>query len=369
MFGARPLFTLFLLVFFTRCESPILNHPTAYPAANVPNDYAQLFQLSIQNKDTLLEIYGSEKRIIGRYFWGKSKQNEGYTKIQRSQNYVCLSALFARMVHELGLGNTIKAVDNLTYIPEDIALPKTCLSLQKTGILHKEALFQLKPQITFTYLLDGSGESEWKRFQNDSHSVIFVQSHLESHPLARAEWIRAIGWILGKSQESDSIFNKIQSQYTQLKKQSENITAPKKVMLNLPFQGIWYIPNRDAYFTQLLHDAHLIPVWLQNPKEFPGNGATSISIEQAVGFLKKTDLWLNLGNAKNAKEIAEFDTRLQPWSQNTDIHYFQPDKLLEASGANAFWDLGSLHPEMILSDLIHLQNQEPRTPLIFYRKL
>ncbi len=369
MFGARFLIAFFFIVFFNRCESRRTHYPTSKEAVVIPNAYAQLFQISIQNSDSFLDIYGAEKHLIGHYFWGKSEHIDGYIKIRRSQNYVCLSALFARMLHELSLGNAIKAVDNLTYIPQDITLSKSCISLQKTGILHKEALFKLKPQITFTYLLDGSGESEWKRFQNDSHCVIFVQSHLESHPLARAEWIRALGWILGKPQESDSIFTEIQKRYTQLKSQSKKINTPKKVMLNLPFQGIWYIPNREAYFTQLLLDAHLIPVWLQNANDFRGSGATSISMEQAVGYLKETELWLNLGSAKNAKEISEFDERLKPWSVNTPIQYFQPDKLIETSGANAFWDLGALHPEMILSDLIQLQIQESQTPLIFYRKL
>lgn len=333
----------------------------------IPNKFARLFEISTTKTDTLLKIYGQYQHTIGQYFWGKSKKVENHIKINREGTYVALSAVFARMIHELELSNRISGVDNLAFIPKDISLPNHCISLQQGGILNKESLLKIQPQITFTYLLDGNGEKEWKRLQQNNHAVVFVQSHLESHPLARAEWIRAIGWILGKPKTADSLFQQIETTYNRLK--SENrVQESQTVMLNLPFEGIWHIPNDSAYFTQILRDAQFQPSWLIHTS-LKGTGASSISMEDAIGFIQKSTFWLNLGSIKNKSEIGQVDSRLNSVINKRCPFIYQNDKQLEINGANSFWDLGTVHPEIILNDLIQIQKGTSSGALYFYRKL
>lgn len=357
-----------LSVIFLGCQSPQPLEKRPTDSKIVANHHAQLFQLSTTESDTFLHIYGSRKRIISRYFWGKSKHIAAHQKIHRKRSVIALSALFARMLHELQLGDNLIGVDNLDYLPTEISRSAGCKSVQKAGILNQESLVNMKAAVVFCYLLDGTGEAEWLRLQRDSQAVVFIQSHLESHPLARAEWIRAMGWLLGRAAFSDSLFLDIETRYLNLCKQSDTLTAKPNTMLNLPFQGIWHIPNRDAYFTQLLRDAGLNPVWL-NPKSHPGTGASTLSLEQAIVHVQSAEIWLNLGAAKSKADIANYEPRLFNLVQNKKLRCYQNDRLLEANGANAFWDLGALHPERILSDLLTIRKSGPDKDLYFYRAL
>lgn len=362
------LLTVILTGLFLSCQSPKPLEIGPTDSKIVANRHAQLFQLSTIESDTFLHIYGSRKRIIARYFWGKSEHIAAHQKIYRKPSVVALSALFARMLHELELGQSLVGVDNLDYLPTEISRSAGCKSVQKTGILNQEALVNMKAAVVFCYLLDGTGESEWLRLQRDSQAVVFIQSHLESHPLARAEWIRAMGWLLGRAAYSDSLFQDIEMRYLNLCKQSDTLKDNPNTMLNLPFQGIWHIPNRDAYFTQLLRDAGLNPVWL-NPKSHPGTGASTLSLEQAIVHVQSAEIWLNLGAAKSKADIADYEPRLLNLVQNKKLRCYQNDRLLEANGANAFWDLGALHPERILSDLLTIRKSGPDKDLYFYRAL
>lgn len=355
------------IVLIGACQQ--VKNPNAGDGQNqqIPNEYAQLFRLSIQQNDTFLDIYGANHRTIGSYFWGKSENVSNRTKLIRGRSYIVLSAVFARMIQELGAVSQIVGVDNREFFPSDIQLNPKTRSLQASGILNKEALLKLKPNITFTYLLDGRGEKDWARLQQNGHSVVFIQNHLESTPLARAEWIRAVGWALGKPQVADSLFLEITRKYKALQSQVTD-ASEIPVMLNLPFEGIWHIPNRSAYFTQFLIDAKLQPAWLKNGN-FVGTGASNLPLEEAIKMIQQSKLWLNLGNIKKREEITRFDPRLERVLQLQELRYFHNDKQIEKSNANSFWDLGSVHPEMVLKDLIQIRKGYSSDSLHFYREL
>jgi ABC-type Fe3+-hydroxamate transport system substrate-binding protein len=359
-----PLF-VFLLISCQYTTPPQVESPQARP---IPNKYAELFELSLTKNDTFLTVYNPEKKAIGLYSWGKSMQTSKHLKINRGNTYVALSAVFARMISELQLGIFTQGVDNANYIPQDVVLSENCTSLQTSGILNKEALLKLKPQITFTYLLDGRGDKEWQRLSNNEHTVVFIQNHLESHPLARAEWIRAMGWILGKPHFADSLFNTIETGYLALKKQGKTHPNAQTVMLNLPFEGIWHIPNKSAYFTQLLLDANFKPSWLTEGS-FNGTGASSLPLENAINMIQESAVWLNLGAITRRNEITQYDTRLKRFLSQKDLRFFQNDKQLESKGANSYWDLGAVHPEMLLHDLIQIQQNASTEALYFYREI
>lgn len=363
--------TYFLLAafiaFMSACQPANNQDKDASISQQIPNQYAKLFRLSVHQNDTFLDVYGANQRIIGDYFWGKSENASNRIKLVRGSSYIVLSAVFARMIQELGEVSSIVGVDNSKYIPSDIHLNRNIQSLQSSGILDKEALLKLKPQITFTYLLDGRGEKDWARLQQNGHSVVFIQNHLESTPLARAEWIRVLGWVLGKPKLADSLFLEIETKYTTLKSQFTHASA-LPVMLNLPFKGIWHIPNKSAYFTQFLLDAKLQPAWL-NKGNFTGTGASNLPLEDAMKIIQQSKVWLNLGAIKKREEIAQFDPRLDRVQNLKELRYFQNDKQLETSGANAFWDLGSVHPEQILEDLIQIRMGNSSDSLHFYREL
>jgi iron complex transport system substrate-binding protein len=351
----------------TACQPSKIPFETPSKTQSVSNHYAKLYRLSYDKSDTFLHVLDENQKPVISYFWGKSSSFPDHHKIHAKGKKIVLSVLFARILKELDISSEIVGVDNLAYFPADIPVANSCISLQKSGIVDYETLLKLPARLTFAYFLQTNDFQQLNRLNSANHTVVFIQSHQEEHPLARAEWIRPMAWLLGKPKQGDSIFNLIKQHYELLTLASKKLPQPKKrVMLNLPFQGSWYVPNGRNYFTRLLFDAGLEPAWEFSPQQ-SSKESILISLEQAVGYLQHCDYWLNLGSATNKSDVSNSEPRLSSFCRNPRIKLFQCDLKMEAQGANPFWDLGFVHPELLLSDLIEIQ--KGTSTLNFYRRL
>lgn len=344
--------------------TPSKRSPVSSQTEISKNHYAQLFKLSYNQTDTFLQILNTQGAVSIAYFWGKSPHVSGYHKINRGNRIVTLSPIFARMLHQLQLSFPIVGVDNISYYPSDLQLPAQTPSLQKNGNLVHEKLISLKPDWVFTYYLAEGDIKNWTRYENSKTHVIFLQNHQEKHPLGRAEWIRPLSYLLGKPQLGDSIFSTIKTAYESQIIQTQN--QSNITMMNLPFEGIWYIPPGDSYTDQLLVDAGHNPAWELKKTAL---STRIISMEQAVGYLQKSNIWLNVGNVTNRKQMESFDTRLKRFIYNPNLRIFQNDLKLQANGANPYWDLGAVRPDLLLHDLIRIQQGNDLDSLYFYREL
>lgn len=363
MMSLRHLFYAFVILIFYGCSRHTKHKTSEWK--KIPNKYAGLFQLYTDQEDTLLHVFGNQGDIIGAYQWGKGKQRNGFKKIHNNGKLVSLSVVFSRMLAMLDKTKEIVAVDNRNFHPKDLSLPKRAESIQIGGTLNREKLWSLNPGIVFSYSLNGTPPSDERMSKLKTLSFVWIQSHLEKHPLARAEWIKVIGWILGRPEQSDSIFTKIDTNYRRLQSKKQTEERPS-VMLNIPYEGIWYIPKEQAHTTTLLKDAGFQPIWTKNNSP-SGMGAFTIPLEDAIGFVHKCTFWMNLGSAKSRKDIAKMEPRLGMVAEN-HTRMFHFDAQLEPNGANAYWDLGACRPDLILHDLIQIRNGDLDSTLYFYRK-
>ena len=355
---------LFLpLIFIFACTQAPVNRLSE--GTLIPNEYAKLFQLQTTQTDTILTIYGQDHNKIGSYFWGRSQTLPNIRKIHLNQKIISLSVVFSRWLSFLDAENQIVAVDNIDFHPTDIPLNKDIQSIKRGNVLNQEALWSINPGLVFSYQLNGQKPEDTRWQKQDSVNFIWIQAHLESHPLARAEWIRAIGWLIGKPRLSDSIYTEIAKRYQKNCIDSDYEKKPI-VMLNVPYEGIWYVPQEKAFTTQLFRDAGYSTAWLTENKS-TGTGASTISLEDAVRHIESADYWMHLGAAKNRTELFELEPRLR----SVVLHktkLFQFDAKLEANNANPFWDLGACRPDMVLRDLISIRNGQSDSSLYFYRR-
>ena len=351
------------LVFIIACNQvPIHDAPEG---KSIPNQHAKLFQLQTTKTDTILTVFGQEHQIIGSYFWGSSKTLPNHRKIHQNQKIISLSVVFSRWLSFLNAQHQIVAVDNIDFHPKDIPLNKGVQSIKRGNVLNQEALWSIQPGLVFNYQLNGQKPEDTRWHKQDSVNFIWIQAHLESHPLARAEWIRAIGWLIGKPRLSDSIYTDIAQRYQKNLVDSSEKIKPT-VMLNAPYEGVWYVPQEKAFTTQLFRDAGYSTVWLTNNKS-TGMGAYTISLEDAVRYIESADYWMHLGAAKNRSELFELEPRLQSMAlDKTQLYQF--DAKIESNNANPFWDLGACRPDMVLNDLVSIRNGQSDSSLYFYRR-
>ncbi len=375
-----PILAIFLF-FFEGCgNAPTKIHSNTEITWKA-NRYAQLFEIGETATDTFIHLYTytpsnqsqkTERQLIGSFFWGKSQQknHKDFVKITNRNRFILLSTVFSRFFVELKQQHRIVGVDQSKYLSRSAFPQKEKIpSVQPFGEIMPEATLKLNPDIIVAYFIGNQEKTNLSRIQSPKTHVLFCQSHLENHPLGRAEWIVLFS-MLTNSQQLET-FEAIEYEYMRLKTDLLKTTAPK-VMINLPYSGTWDVPKQNAYLSILLRDAKTQPVWLEN-NSYQGTGSAQIGLELGYQLLAKSDYWINPGMCESLNCIAATDHRIGNCSPIKNKRVFQCDATMEADGANEYWDLGAVHPENILRDfakIFHSEHPEfSKHSYYFYRQL
>lgn len=118
-----------------------------------------------------------------------------------------------------------------------------------------EKIVSLKPDIIFAYAIGKKDMPHIDKLRSLGIPVVYTAEYLEPHPLGRAEWIKFFAAFFDKEHLADTIFNKIEQEYLNIKTKASNIKNKPQVLLNTPFEGIWYLPGTSSYMVQLINDA------------------------------------------------------------------------------------------------------------------
>lgn len=393
----------------------ILNGCQNAPKKTGPNDivwikngHAQLFRIGLTKTDSFLEVYDAPNSMlcIGKFCWGSSSKIEGYQKIENRSKIVSLSAIHTGMLAELGLAKSIVGVESKQYIAHPIIYQSSALEsvqeLAPDGPIIPEKLAKLNPQILIGYVFNIQEKNTIERIAKNHFPVIWANNHLEPHPLGRAEWIVAVGWLLGKSKESASLFQGIAKEYLAIAKQaaealnngetnevpsgasnpglaSEKISEPDErknpttgpnrskvrptVMMNIPYNGQWFVPQGQSYMSQFILDAGGMPITLQ-PK---GSGSNMVGLEKALRAMKLADVWINTDNCNTRKCLVEMEPRVMNIKALQGNRVFNFNKKLNSNGSNSYWDLGCIFPNLVLRDLYNIIQNDTQS-MYFYQR-
>lgn len=348
----------------------------------IKNTHAQLFRIGLTKTDSFLEVYDAPKSMlsVGKFYWGSSSKIEGYQKIENRDKIVSLSAIHTGMLAELGLAKSIVGVESKQYIAHPAIYSSTLLDsvqeLAPNGPVIPEKLANLKPQILIGYVFNIQEKNTIERIAKNHFPVIWANNHLEPHPLGRAEWIVAMGWLLGKSKESANVFKGISKEYLAIAKQAAEADQEKKsttgsnrskvrptVMMNIPYKGQWFVPQGQSYMSQFILDAGGMPITLQ-PE---GSGSNMVGLEKALQAMKLADIWINTDNCNTRKCLTEMEPRVMNVKALQGNRVFNFNKKLNSNGSNSYWDLGCVFPNLVLRDLYKIIQNDTQS-MYFYQR-
>jgi len=348
----------------------------------IKNTHAQLFRIGLTKTDSFLEVYDAPKSMlsVGKFYWGSSSKIEGYQKIENRDKIVSLSAIHTGMLAELGLAKSIVGVESKQYIAHPAIYSSTLLDsvqeLAPDGPVVPEKLANLKPQILIGYVFNIQEKNTIERIAKNHFPVIWANNHLEPHPLGRAEWIVAMGWLLGKSKESANVFKGISKEYLAIAKQAAEADQEKKsttgsnrskvqptVMMNIPYNGQWFVPQGQSYMSQFILDAGGMPITLQ-PE---GSGSNMVGLEKALQAMKLADIWINTDNCNTRKCLTEMEPRVMNVKALQGNRVFNFNKKLNSNGSNSYWDLGCVFPNLVLRDLYKIIQNDTQS-MYFYQR-
>lgn len=190
--------------------------------------------------------------------------------------------------------------------------------------------------------------------------------YLENHPLGRAEWLKVIGFLTCREDDTDKWFNDIVNRYESLKTLCENAEKRPTVFSDLPFEGQWYLPGGASYIAQIFHDAGADYIWKDN------NSTASLPVdaETVLSKARDADFWrvMNSTNHKFSYESLAAENELYTYFKA----YKNRNILVCDIRESGYFEKSEYEPDILLKDFVYafhpeMLDNEDYTPKYFYR--
>ena len=323
---------------------------TSQPAeqGSVPqgNKYAEGFSLTETDSSVIVEVFQPYQRI----------------EITRP-----LQRIGTMSTVQVGFLYALDAIDCLAAVcnPELIYTPVkgTEIDLGDSMKPSAERVLQAGLDILLAVNYGQYDNLEAMRLEKLGVPIIFINEWQEHSPLARAEWIRVIGALVGKLPQADSIFHEVEKKYLSLSAK-RSVSEPVSIMSGNNFRGTWYVPSGKNYLAYLFKDAGAAYPFYNDERET----SIPLTIEETIHYFHDADVWVGAGGNTLA-ELAEIDEK-HTWFkayQSGRVYNWRKQRL--KGGQNNFWERGVVHPEEMLEDVIHILNNAPDSTLHFANRL
>lgn len=297
-------------------------------------EYARWFTLT-DSSVVVMQPGGGADTLCGRY-----------------DRLICMSSSYVGFLDAIGADSTVAGVSGLKFLGHT---PTMAVEVGYDAALDYEAILMARPDLFITYAVSAVEPLYLGKLRELGIKTVILSEHLESHPLARAEYVKLFGALTGRRAQADSVFSAVRDHYLELVQPS----ATKKVLINIPYADQWYIPGGDNFMTRLIEDAGG-----QLLGAIPGHQESSvIDMETAFRYAQEADVWLHPGWCR---------TRDQLLSVHPIFTEFHIDNVWNNTlqttpgGGNMFWETGPVRPDLILEDLTSILSGQVTAPLNYY---
>lgn len=278
---------------------------------------------------------------------------------------ICMSSSYVAYLSSIGCDSKIVAVSGKKYISDPFISNVPDIGYD-TGTDY-EKILALKPDVLLTYTVSPAVPKYISTLRSLGVKVFILYEQLETHPLARAEYVKLFGTLTGRESKADSVYANVSESYLRLAgKVKASKLKPRKVLINIPYSDQWYIPGGDNYMSLLVRDAGgEILGAVAGARE-----SSIISLEKAYSLSKKADYWLNVGWCRNLDQLKSVQPLFSDFPINSG-HIYNNTRRLTSGGGNDFWESGAVNADLILSDLVKILHPEvsDSDSLYYYFKL
>ncbi len=274
------------------------------------------------------------------------------------------------MLEAINAENTLQGFPNTRYISSvatrDLIKKGSIKDLGNEQAMNLELLLELKPDVLIGFGVDQPSKM-YDNILKLGIPVIMNADWMEETPLGRAEWIKLFGILYDKGEKADSIFHSIETNYDNLKKLAQNAVNQPTVMSGSLFQDIWYVPAGKSFLAQMFNDAHADYLW----KDSEGNGSLALHIETVFAKAQHADYWIAPGNFTDYKRLTQQHALIKNFNsfEKKQIYSYAFQK--NDYGGMTYFESSPLHPDWVLSDLIHIFHPEiaPNATLYYFKKI
>ena len=295
---------------------------------------------------------------------------EGYKGqyiVGAAERIICMSTSHIAMLDVLGMVDRVVGVSGKQYVMnEAIAGNPDVKDVGYDSNLDYEELMLLNPDVVLMYGVSAENTAVTAKLRELDIPYIYLGDYVEQSPLGKAEWLMAIAEIVGSGDVGRELFDDIVERYEAVQSSVNEEADKPKVMLNTPYQDVWYMPSDSSYLVRLIEDAGGEYIYGGRNN---GSGSVGISLEEAYMLVTDADLWLNVGQCMTIDEVRE----IAPHFKDADVvkrgDIFNNNKRRTAAGGSDFWESAIVHPDVVLQDLITIFSGESDDELYYHHRL
>ena len=311
--------------------------------------YARGFTINKTENGYFIEVRNPQdtSEILGEYKLSRTDTNEALAIPM--EEFVLNSTTFGAYFDHL---KVIDRIEGMTYT--DRVMNEKIRTRIEDGDIKEvisgdgvdfETMLQINPDAVLAYRF---GEANFDKYEEVGIPVILLMEYKESHPLARAEWIKVVGCLTGKESEADSIFTEVESAYVETRNQAMLHSSLPSAFTGSKYGDFWYAPGRDSYIAKYIRDAGARYAF----EHIEGQESAELDFESALENISQADYWGML--VAHDDEFTKEDVKeMNPLY--TNLRSFQEDQIFvcNTSEKDYFGD-AIMEPHLILSDLYQI---------------
>jgi len=353
----RYWFVAFAFTFLISCSSPPSGTSTLWPQILLKPTYAEGFEVRANGEQ--LQVVIRRKGEVIRITELKGPIHA----------FACLSTTHLSMFLAIHEETRVKAI-GYAHLINDILLREVIqnnaiANLTTGDDIDREILFASKPDVLLSDPFQSVNETS---FASQGIQIIPIGEYLEPHPLGRAEWIRLIGVLCGKSELADSLFLSIVDRYQTTRKQVSDFhiaqKIPSRVLFTSHESGEWFAPPGNSAVAHLLRDAGMNYLFGDSLSD----RNIQLSREEIIGLGDQIEWW---------GELVRMPGKLNFESLKNDLPAFQSVNAFRSkqgfycnSAQSDYFGKAMLEPDVLLADLVQVfypGEFADRNPVYFFR--
>lgn len=278
---------------------------------------------------------------------------KGYTGqhiVGHADRVVCMSTSHIAMLDAIECVDAVVGVSGKQYITNEAVVNNPVVKdIGYDSNLNYEALVLLNPDVVLMYGVSAANDAVTAKLRDLGIPYLYLGDYTEELPLGKAEWVVVIAEIMGRRERGEEVFAQIVQRYNEVRASVVRSDEAPKVMFNLPYQDVWYMPSDDSYMVQLVEDAG--GCYIYKGKN-PSGGSKGISLEEAYMLVSDTNIWLNAGQCSTMEELRNS----APHFANTPVVFagevYNNNRRRTEAGGSDFWESAIVRPDVVLRDLV-----------------
>lgn len=267
-------------------------------------------------------------------------------------NAAVASSVHCSLIDQLGGYASIGGVCDLQYISmEKVQSDYKQGRIKDVGDSmnpNVEAVIDLQPDAILLSPFQNSGS--YGKLGKLNIPIIECADYMETGPLARAEWMRFYGMLVGRAAQADSLFADVEKRYNDLKDRVGQLPKDKRptVAVDVKYGSVWYVPGGQSTIGRLLADAGAAYVYADTKE----SGSLEFSPEAVFEHSADADFWVLRYSQATPKTYAELAS---DYANNANMRAFREHRVYGCNNAmSRFYEETPFHPDLLLSDFVSI---------------